>query len=79
MASVFACILLSTTEGQCFDFQSLREFSQCATQAEHQGKWTQIHWLKDMAQAKARAKAENKPILVFLVVGFRGEKNAAEC
>jgi hypothetical protein len=72
-------LTMALTPGQCFDYQTFDQFRQCATQSEHQGKWTQIHWLKDMAQAQARAKAENKPILVFLVIGFHGEKNASDC
>jgi hypothetical protein len=72
-------LTLAVAPGQCMDWKSYQQFSQVATQCEHQGKWTQIHWLKDMEQAKARSRAENKPILVFLVIGFHGEKNAGDC
>jgi hypothetical protein len=72
-------LTFGTTAGKCFDLGTFRQFQQCATQSEHQGKWLQIHWLKDMEQAKVRAQAENKPILVFLVIGFHGEANATDC
>jgi len=72
-------LTLAAAPGQCMDFQTFQQFRETATQSEHQGKWTQIHWLKDMDQAKARARAENKPILVFLVIGFHGERNASDC
>jgi hypothetical protein len=64
---------------QGLDWQTIQQFRQVATQCEHQGKWMQIHWMKNMEQAKASARAENKPILVFLVIGFHGEKNAGDC
>jgi hypothetical protein len=64
---------------QALDFGTLQQFRQVATECEHQGKWLRIHWTKDMEQAKARARKENKPILVFLVIGFHGEKNASDC
>ena len=77
--ALLTLLTLAAAPGQCLDFQTMSQFRQCATESEHQGKWMQIHWYKDMAQAKARAKAENKPILVFLVIGFHGEKNADDC
>jgi hypothetical protein len=64
---------------QGMNWQTMQQFRDVANRCEHEGKWTQIHWLKDMEQAKAKAKAENKPILVFLVIGFHGEKNAKDC
>ena len=36
---------------------------------EGQGKWRQIRWSKDYAEAQRRAQEENKPILVILVSG----------
>jgi hypothetical protein len=72
-------LTLAAAPGKCLDLQEFQQFRQVATQSEHQGKWLQIHWLKDMEQAKAQARAQNKPILVFLVIGFHGEKNASDC
>jgi thiol:disulfide interchange protein len=72
-------LALAAAPGQCLDRQAYQEFRQCATQSEHENKWQRINWLKNMDQAKARARAENKPILVFLVIGFHGEKNADDC
>jgi hypothetical protein len=46
---------------------------------EEEGRWKKIEWQKDMAAALEKAKAGGKPILVFLVVGERGQKGAPEC
>ncbi len=62
-----------------FDFGTYQQFRQVATSKEHEGKWLRINWIKDMNQAKARAQAENKPILVFLVIGFKGQPHADDC
>jgi hypothetical protein len=78
-ATLLTLLGFATAPAQSMDLREFQQFRQCATQCEHQGKWLQIHWLKDMEQAKARARAENKPILVFLVIGFHGEKNASDC
>jgi len=61
------------------DYGTFQQFRQVATTKEHEGKWQRINWLKDMGQAKARALAENKPILVFLVIGFKGQPHADDC
>jgi len=78
-AALLILISMSVSKGLCFDFRSYQEFAKCATDSEHQGKWQNIHWLKDMEQAKAQARAQNKPILVFLVIGFHGQANATDC
>jgi len=36
---------------------------------EGQGKWRQIRWSRDYAEAQERARQEDKPILVILVSG----------
>jgi hypothetical protein len=77
--ALLAWLALAAAPGQCFDRQTFEQFRQCATQSEHENRWQRINWLTNMDQAKARAKAENKAILVFLVIGFHGEKNAADC
>ncbi len=79
LALAVAALAALPQSAACFDYRSYKEFSKVATETEHQGKWQQIHWLKDMEQAKARAKAENKPILVFLVIGFKGQAHAPDC
>lgn len=56
-----------------------REFAADAYRREAEGKYKDIHWQKDMKSALAQAAAEVKPLLVVLVVGERGKKNAAEC
>ena len=50
-----------------------------AFKKEEQGTWKKINWQKDLATALEKAKADGKPILFFLVVGERGQKNAPEC
>jgi len=72
-------LALAVRPANSVDNTTRMDFVRTATECEHQGKWLQIHWLKDMEQAKAKAKAENKPILVFLVIGFHGQKNADDC
>src|SRR5882757_1386005 len=57
-SALLTLMTLAVAPGQCRNWQSYQQFSQVATQCEHQGKWTQIHWLKDMEQAKARSRAE---------------------
>lgn len=79
LALFLILLSMSVSNGLCLDLRSFQEFRQCATQSEHEGKWLNIHWLKDMEQAKAQARAQNKPILVFLVIGFHGEANATDC
>lgn len=55
------------------------KFRSEAFRKEEQGAWKKIAWQKDMGAAFEKAKADGKPILVFLVVGERGQKNAPEC
>ncbi|HEY9777794.1 MAG TPA: hypothetical protein V6C81_28800 [Planktothrix sp.] len=50
-----------------------------ALQCELTGKWKQIHWRGTMQQAMADAATSQKPIMVALVVGKSGEKNATDC
>ncbi len=74
-----AALALTARSANAFDYSTYKDFARTATECEHEGKWLQIHWLKNMEQAKVKAKAENKPILVFLVIGFHGQKNADDC
>lgn len=62
------------------DDKAFDEFRRDALKREEEGKWKKIAWQKDMATALEKAKSDNnKPILVVLVVGLRGQKGAAEC
>ena len=61
------------------DESSLAEFRQEALRNETGGAWRKIDWQKDLKSALEAARKETKPILVVLVVGERGRKNAAEC
>jgi len=40
-------------------------------------EWKKVHWRTHAAQAVADARRENKPLLVFMFVGERGQKNAS--
>jgi hypothetical protein len=62
-----------------FDFGGLKEAEKAALQCELQGKWKQIHWRGTMDEAMADAAKTQKPIMVALVVGKKGEKNAKDC
>ncbi len=44
--------------------------------SEPQKKWTEIAWASGVDQALARAKAEQKPIMVFFAVNEGGQAGA---
>jgi hypothetical protein len=71
--------ILLTPAAIALNYSDYQQFSRVATTCEHQGKWREINWYKNIEQAKAAAQSQNKPILVFLVIGFHGEKNATDC
>ncbi len=62
-----------------FDLGKLKAEKDAALQCELEGKWKQIHWRDTMAQALSDAAKTQKPIMVALVVGKSGEKNASQC
>ncbi len=70
-----AALVLSS----CATAQDFEAFKKRSFEREDQGEWKKIAWQKTMDEALKKAQAENKPILVFLVVGERGRKNAPEC
>jgi hypothetical protein len=61
------------------DKKKFEEFKKESLRKEDAGTFRKIAWQKDMAAALEKAQADGKPILVFLVVGHRAEKDAAEC
>lgn len=61
------------------DDKEYRKFQHESMKKEEKGEWKKIDWVKDMAAALEKAKADSKPILVFMVVGKMGKKGAAEC
>jgi hypothetical protein len=71
--------LLAAPVAIAVNYSDFRQFANVATTCEHQGKWREINWYTNIDQAKAAAQSQNKPILVFLVIGFHGEKNATDC
>ena len=50
-----------------------------AVNAEGQGKWKEIRWARSPEAAVARARSEDKPLFVFIVVGEHGQQNADHC
>jgi len=46
---------------------------------EQKGRWKQIDWQPDMDAALKLAQKGKKPILVFIIVGESGRKDAARC
>ena len=72
-------VVAMATPAQALRWKDYQNFSQGATSAEHKNKWQQINWMTDFDAAQRRAMTEQKPILVFMVVSFRGDKNATDC
>lgn len=62
-----------------FGFGALNEEKDAALQSEKLGKWKQINWRPTMQEALADAAKTQKPIMVALIVGKEGKKNANEC
>ena len=62
-----------------FDLKGLHEAKETALACEKQGKWKEIAWRPTIEQALADASKTQKPIMVALIVGEKGEKNAKDC
>lgn len=77
---VATTIAVQATEAKLFSgFKDLNDQKDAALQCEKQGKWRQIHWRSTVEQAVADAQRLRQPLLVVLVVGKKGEKNAKDC
>ena len=79
---IFALLLTNTQSVHAkglLDFGGLNEAKEAALRCEKEGKWKQIHWRPTMQEALADAAKTQKPIMVALVVGKSGEKDAKEC
>ena len=65
------------------DGKMSREFNKledAALKREATGKWkAKVDWKESAEVALTQARAENKPVLVLLVVGEWGQKNAPHC
>jgi hypothetical protein len=75
-------IILPLLMAACASAQTDPEFERFKREAfkkEDEGAWKRIRWHRDIAEALAQAGRDHRPILVFLVVGERGRKNAPEC
>lgn len=58
------------------NWQDYHDFINKATILEHQNKWKQIHWQDTMDSARLKARLENKPLLVFMLIGYKDQKGA---
>ena len=72
-------LLTCSKRATAANYQEYQCFFRDATELEHQDKWKRIHWISDFNYAMAQAQRENKPLLVFLVVSFRGQVGATDC
>lgn len=50
-----------------------------AVQGEQRGAWKEIHWRRSADRAVRDARAQDKPIFVFLIVGQHGQPDAPHC
>lgn len=62
-----------------YDPKKFAEFEDKLLKSYAEGRWKEIKWHENMATALKKAKAEKKPIFLYMVVGHKGEKSAAEC
>ncbi len=58
------------------NWEDYHQFIQIGTVEEHKGKWKEINWINDPEKAKLRAIKENKPILVFMLIGYLDQRGA---
>ncbi len=68
-----------TEAKRLFNLDGMNEAINTTLMCEKQGKWKEIAWRPTMQQALADASRTQKPIMVALIVGKKGEKNAKEC
>lgn len=79
LAILFLAVASFSAQAQGKPDPRFQRFAADAFRREAEGRYKDIHWQKDMKSALAQAADDDKPILVVLVVGERGRKNAAEC
>lgn len=80
---IFVAISYAALGVEFEDGKMSREFNKledAALKREATGKWkAKVDWKESAEVALTQARAENKPILVLLVVGEWGQKNAPHC
>lgn len=76
--AIVISLLSSASPSLAMDYQTYRQFFDTATACEHECKWQRINWLTNIKQAQAVAQHEHKPILVFMVLGFKNQKGAGD-
>jgi hypothetical protein len=75
----YSRFLRDLTEQGKYDPKKFQEFEEKVLKANGEGRWKEIHWQENMAVALKQAKADQKPIFLYMVVGHKGEQKAAEC
>jgi CHASE3 domain sensor protein len=75
----YARFLKELTEEGKYDPKKFAEFEAKLLKSYAEGRWKEIKWQENMATAMKNAKAEKKPIFLYIVVGNKGQKSAAEC
>lgn len=70
---------LRIPEANAANRQAIENRKQELKLKEKEGNWKKVHWSKDLKQALANSRKENKPLLIVLVVGHMGKSNASEC
>ncbi len=74
-----AALILFTGMPLLQDGAKFEKFKKDAIAREKEGAWKKIAWQESAEAALKKGKESGKPILVVLIVGERGQKNAAEC
>ncbi|MBI5172689.1 MAG: hypothetical protein SFV17_06210 [Candidatus Obscuribacter sp.] len=78
-ACSFTLLVLNGTPLLAYEnWQDYHDFINKGTILEHQNKWKQIHWQKDIEEARLRAGLENKPILIFMLIGYKDQQGASD-
>ena len=72
-------ICMAVAVGHAADPKGLAEFRRKALACEKQDVWKKIDCQVSPAVALKESQKQGKPLLVALVVGHRGEKDATEC
>ncbi|HYG77225.1 MAG TPA: hypothetical protein VEK08_19630 [Planctomycetota bacterium] len=78
---LLACVAARAAKaaGATDEFKNVWEAKDAAFKAEEKGLWKKINWYQVSEVALRDAQKLNKPIMVFLLVGKNGQKEAPEC
>ena len=81
LAAAAWCVSAEARPGQfgAYNGGQLTPSEMRAVSEEGTGKWREIRWAASPEAAVARAKAEDKPLFVFIIVGQHGQSHADHC